>query len=139
MCNLSLVVHKQGVFALIIFKFTKGKLDMSYRDDPDRVDPPEDVSNPYDIDQDEVSFEKICDTLADEIIFWEGMHSDGVTKPYPRAKGFYEIRQNIIRQSDVHEALLYSFASKNYESIGHIVSDQLEEYAKRILDNRGDL
>ena len=54
----------------------------------------------------------------------------------PRAKGFYEVRQNIIRQSDVHEALLYSFASKNYESIGQIVSDQLEEYAKRVIEHR---
>ena len=120
-------------------KFTIKGTTMTYRDDPGRVDPPEDASNPYGIDQDEVSYEKICDTLADEIIFWEGLSTEGVTKPYPRAKGFYEIRQNIIRQSDVHEALLYSFASKNYESIGHIVSDQLEEYAKRIMDNRGEL
>ena len=47
--------------------------------------------------------------------------------------------QKAFMKFDMHEALLYSFASKNYESIGHIVSDQLEEYAKRILDNRGDL
>ena len=136
MCNVSLVVHKQGVFALIIFKFTKGKLDMSYRDDPGRVDPPEDASNPYGIDQDEVSHEKICDTLADPLVLWEGMSIDGFTEPYPRATGFFYIRQNAIRQSDVEEALLYSFASKNYESIGHIVSDQLEEYAKRIIEQR---
>jgi hypothetical protein len=110
---------------------------MTYKDDSQRVDPPDDINNPYGIDDDDqYSHEKLCDTLADEIIFWEGMHSDGVTKPYPRAKGFYEVRQNIIRQSDVHEALLYSFASKNYESIGQIVSDQLEEYAKRVIEHR---
>ena len=136
MCNVSLVVHSKEVFALIIFNFSKGKLDMSYRDDPDRVDPPEDVSNPYDIDQDEVCFEKICDTLADPLVLWEGMSIDGFTEPYPRATSFFYIRQNAIRQSDVEEALLYAFASKNYESIGQIVSDQLEGYAKRVIDHR---
>ena len=136
MCNVSLVVHSKEVFALIIFNFSKGKLDMSYRDDPGRVDPPEDVSNPYDIDQDEVSFEKICDTLADPLVLWEGMSIDGFTEPYPRATSFFYIRQNAIRQSDVEEALLYAFASKNYESIGEIVFDQLEGYAKRIIEHR---
>tara|TARA_B100000767_G_scaffold41566_1_gene35228 strand:+ start:985 stop:1398 length:414 start_codon:yes stop_codon:yes gene_type:complete len=135
-CNVSLVVHSKEVFALIIFNFSKGKLDMSYRDDPGRVDPPEDVSNPYDIDQDEVCFEKICDTLADPLVLWEGMSIDGFTEPYPRATSFFYIRQNAIRQSDVEEALLYAFASKNYESIGEIVFDQLEGYAKRIIEHR---
>ena len=122
---------------MIIFNFSKGKLDMSYRDDPGRVDPPEDVSNPYDIDaDDQYSHEKICDTLADPLVLWEGMSIDGFTEPYPRATSFFYIRQNAIRQSDVEEALLYAFASKNYESIGQIVSDQLEGYAKRVIDHR---
>ena len=121
---------------MIIFNFSKGKLDMSYRDDPGRVDPPEDVSNPYDIDQDKVSHEKICDTLADPLVLWEGMSIDGFTEPYPRATSFFYIRQNAIRQSDVEEALLYAFASKNYESIGEVVFDQLEGYAKRIIEHR---
>ena len=109
---------------------------MTYRDDPQRVDPPEDINNPYGIDDDGFSHQTICDTLADPLVLWEGMSVDGVTEPYPRATGFFYIRQNAIRQSDVEEALLYAFASKNYESIGQIVSDQLEGYAKRIIEHR---
>ena len=120
-------------------KFTLRGTTMTYRDDPQRVDPPEDINNPYGIEvDDKYSHEKLCDTLADPIILWEGMSVDGFTEPYPKATGFFYIRQNAIRQSDVEEALLYAFASKNYESIGEIVFDQLEGYAKRVIDHRGE-
>ena len=112
---------------------------MTYRDDPQRVDPPEDINNPYGIDDDVFSHEKLCDTLADPLVLWEGMSIDGFTEPYPRATGFFYIRQNAIRQSDVEEALMYAFASKNYESIGQIVADQLEGYAKRVIDYKEGL
>ena len=118
-------------------KFIIKGTTMIYNDNPGRVDPPEDAINPYGIDvDDQYSHEKICDILADPLVLWEGMSIDGFTEPYPKATGFFYIRQNAIRQSDVEEALLYAFASKNYESIGQIVSDQLEGYAKRVIDYR---
>ena len=116
------------------FISNKGNIIM-YKDNPNRVDPPEDDLNPYGL-EDEVSHEQICDTLADPLILWEGMSVDGVTEPYPSATEFFYMRQNAMRLADVEEALLYAFASKNYESIGHIVFDQLEGYAKRIIDQR---
>ena len=117
-------------------KFTnsKGNITM-YKDNPNRVDPPEDDLNPYGL-EDEVSHEQVCDTLADPLVLWEGMSVDGVTEPYPAATTFFYMRQNAMRQADVEEALLYAFASKNFESIGHIVFDQLEGYAKRVIDHR---
>ena len=117
------------------FISSKGNIIM-YKDNPNRVDPPQDDPNPYGLEDEGVSHEQICDTLADPLILWEGMSVDGVTEPYPAATTFFCLRQNAMRQADVEEALLYAFASKNYESIGHIVFDQLEGYAKRVIDHR---
>jgi len=117
------------------FISNKGNIIM-YKDNPNRVDPPEDDSNPYGLEDEGVSHEQICDTLADPLILWEGMSVDGVTEPYPAATTFFYMRQNAMRLADVEEALLYAFASKNFESIGHIVFDQLEGYAKRVIDHR---
>jgi hypothetical protein len=106
-----------------------------YRDNPNRVDPPEDVFNPYGIEtEDKYSHEKLCDELSDSLILWEGMSYDGFTEPHPQATGFFMIRQNAIAREEMEESLKYAFASKDFESIGHIVYNQLQGYAKRVID-----
>ena len=105
---------------------------MFYKDNPDRVDPPEDsdgVGEP-------VSHSEICETLSDPMLLWEAISIDGVAEPYPWGRGFYEQRQNAIQHERVEEALLLAIAAKDYNAIGEIVFDQVTEYARSMIEVR---
>tara|TARA_R100001369_G_scaffold14961_1_gene29702 strand:- start:1116 stop:1436 length:321 start_codon:yes stop_codon:yes gene_type:complete len=103
---------------------------MFYKDDPQRVDPPEDVE----VFEEPITHLDICEKLSDPMLLWEAISIDGVSEPYPWGKGFYEQRQNAIQHERVEEALLMAIADKDYNAIGAIVFDQVTEYARSMID-----
>ena len=103
---------------------------MFYKDDPQRVDPPEDVE----VFEEPITHLDICEYLSDADNLWEALCIDGVAEPYPGGHGFYEQRQNAIQHERVEEALLMAIAAKDYNAIGAIVFDQVTEYARSMID-----
>ena len=111
-------------------KFTTRGTTMFYKDNPDRVDPPED----FDGFEQPITHSAICEKLSDPMLLWEAISIDGVAEPYPWGNGFYEQRQNAIQHERVEEALLMAIAAKDYNAIGAIVFDQVTEYARSMID-----
>ena len=112
----------------------KGELIMTldWNDDADdRLNPPD-----YPQVIEKITHSEITETISDPDILWEGMSLDGVAEPYPGGRGFYEQRQNAIQHQRVEDAILIAFASKDYNTLGEIVFDQLEAYALRVIDHR---
>ena len=113
-------------------KFTTRGTTMTYSDDPQRVDPPED----FDGVEKPITHSQIVESLSDPMLLWEAISIDGVAEPYPWGKGFYEQRQNAIQHERVEEALLLAIAAKDYNAIGEIVFDQVTEYARSMIEVR---
>ena len=105
---------------------------MTYTDDPNRVDPPEDIE----VFEEPITDSTICKQLSDPDFLWEAIGRDGVADPYPWGNGFYQQRQNAIQHERVEEALLLAIAGKDYQALGEIVFDQVTEYARSQIENR---
>tara|TARA_R100001377_G_scaffold21468_2_gene11361 strand:+ start:1362 stop:1685 length:324 start_codon:yes stop_codon:yes gene_type:complete len=105
---------------------------MTYTDDPNRVDPPEDIE----VFEEPITHSTICKQLSDPDFLWEAIGRDGVADPYPWGNGFYQQRQNAIQHERVEEALLLAIAGKDYQALGEIVFDQVTEYARSQIENR---
>jgi hypothetical protein len=105
---------------------------MFYRDNPERVNPPEFIE----FDGHIISQGQIMEILADRITLWEALGPDGIAEPYPKARGFYEQRQNAIQNDRVEEAILLAIESKSYQELGEIFYDQAITYAKKEIERK---
>ena len=111
-------------------KFTERGTTMFYKDDPQRVDPPEDVE----VFLEPVCHLAICEYLSDPDNLWEAICVDGVAEPYPGGRGFYQQRQNMIQHERVHEAIHLAIEAQDFETLGVIVFDQVTEYARKEIE-----
>ena len=112
----------------------KGELVMTlnWNDDADdRLNPPD-----YPQVIEKITHSEICEILNEEDRIWDGMSAGSVVLPYPGARGFYEVRQNAIQYKRVEDAILIAFASKDYQTLGEIIFDQLEAYGLSAIDDR---
>ena len=105
---------------------------MLYRDNPERVNPPELVE----FDGDIISQGQIMEILANPVILWEALGPDGIADPYPNGRGFYQQRQNAIHNDRVEEAIILAIASKNFQELGEIFFDQAVTYAQKMFERR---
>ena len=103
---------------------------MFYKDDPQRVDPPEDVE----VFEEPITHLDICEYLSDADNLWEAITRDGVAEPYPRGRGFYQQRQNMIQHERVHEAIHLAIEAQDFNALGVIVFDQVTEYARKEIE-----
>lgn len=112
----------------------KGELVMTldWNDDADdRLNPPD-----YPQVIEKITHSEICEILNEEDRIWDGMSAGSVVLPYPSGRGFYEVRQNQNQYKRVEDAILIAFASKDYQSLGEIIFDQLEAYGLSVIDHR---
>ena len=105
---------------------------MFYRDNPERVNPPEFIE----FDGEIISQGQIMEILADPVILWEALGPDGIADPYPNGRGFYQQRQNAIHNDRVEEAIILAIASKNFQELGEIFFDQAVTYAQKMFERR---
>jgi hypothetical protein len=105
---------------------------MFYRDNPERVNPPEFIE----FDGHIISQGQIMEILADPVILWEALGPDGIADPYPNGRGFYQQRQNAIHNDRVEEAIILAIASKNFQELGEIFFDQAVTYAQKMFERR---
>ena len=108
-------------------KFTERGTTMFYKDDSQRVDPPEDVE----VFEEPITHLDICEYLSDPDNLWEAICIDGVAEPYPRGRGFYYQRQNQLQHERVHEAIHMAIEQQDFKALGIIVFDQCTEYARK--------
>ena len=111
-------------------KFTERGTTMFYKDDPGRVDPPEEVE----VFLEPITHLDICEYLSDPDNLWEAICVDGVAEPYPGGRGFYQQRQNMIQHERVHEAIHLAIEAEDFKALGVIVFDQVTEYARKEIE-----
>jgi len=103
---------------------------MFYKDDPQRVDPPEDVE----VFEEPITHLAICEYLSNPDNLWLAICLDGVAVPYPTGRGFYYQRQNQLQHEKVHKAILLAIEDQDFDSLGAIVFDQVTEYARSTIE-----
>ena len=103
---------------------------MTYRDDPMRVDSPDDdcVSDNTRI----ATTPELLTILDSDIIFWEAFSANGLVLPFSSPKNDYEHARNRGVEKGFEDTIRSTIATQDFETLGRLVSAQMQDYAASI-------
>ena len=105
-------------------------LNYNYADDPNRVGCPDDscVSDNTRI----ATTPELLAILDCDIIFWEAYSADGLVLPFSSPRNDYQHSRNRAVEKGFEDTIRSAIATQDYETLGRLVSAQMQDYAAGI-------